>query len=61
MGFYDLNKTQRLETVNKISETIAVGIKKSQATNFLDCFSNEDTYIRKTAYLAFGRVYEKNF
>lgn len=58
MGFYDLDKLHRQEVVNKISQRITAAIKEDKPAAFLIHFSDEDTYIRKTAYLAVGRVYK---
>lgn len=57
MAFYDLSKQERaalVETIYKelLNELIT---KKEKKTHFY--FSDEDTYIRKSAYLSIGRVY----
>lgn len=60
MGFYDLNKEQRRELVAKINTNILEDIEKN-TDNFLTAyFSDEDTYIRKTAYLALGKIWKSN-
>lgn len=58
MGFYDLDKEQRLILVEKINRQVLSDIEKNSSKNILDHFSDEDTYIRKTAYLAIGRTYK---
>ncbi|OFY82328.1 MAG: hypothetical protein A3F72_03400 [Bacteroidetes bacterium RIFCSPLOWO2_12_FULL_35_15] len=58
MAFYDLNKQQRQALVEKINENILSDILKDKDDHILDYFSDEDTYIRKTAYLAIGRIYK---
>jgi hemerythrin len=56
--FYDLNKQERLEIVRKINEKILHEINAGKTKFILQHFSNEDTYIRKTAYLAIGKIYK---
>jgi hypothetical protein len=56
--FYDLNKPERLEIVRKINEQILIEINTGKTKFILDHFSDEDTYIRKTAYLAIGKIYK---
>ncbi|WP_276134942.1 HEAT repeat domain-containing protein [Polluticoccus soli] len=56
MAFYDLSKPQR-ELLCKEIETLLVNdLQSDSLTHFLHYFSDEDTYIRKTAYLAVGRI-----
>lgn len=67
MGFYDLPKEERSELVKKIHETIEKSINKIEITDqtkditipetILSYVSDEDTYIRKNAYLAMGKIY----
>ncbi len=60
MPFYDLNKQERNKLVEKINKEIFLEIKTSSLQNILHYFSDEDTYIRKTAYLAIGKIYKAN-
>lgn len=60
MAFYDLNKEQREILVAKINKNILSDIQKGADHHLLDHFSDEDTYIRKTAYLGTGRIYKTN-
>lgn len=60
MGFYDLNREQRLQLVDKINKDILVNIHKEKNGNIFNYFSDEDTYIRKTAYQAIGKTYKEN-
>ncbi len=60
MGFYDLHKEQRLQLVDKINKDIIVGIHKEKNASIIDYFSDEDTYIRKTAYQAVGKIWRGN-
>lgn len=57
MGFYDLNKEERQILVAKILSEIRHDLDNNRTENILKYFSDEDTYIRKTAYLAIGRIY----
>lgn len=66
MSFYDLSKDKRAELVEEIKATILSELKKSKlkASTTLSLtrnyFSDEDTYIRKSAYLSIGRIYLEN-
>src|SRR5690349_17991086 len=57
MSFYLLSKKQREEKVAKIKADIYGGIQKNQLNRLITYFSDEDTYIRKGAYLSIGRIY----
>lgn len=57
MAFYSLTKEQRVKLVAQIKSDIALGIQKKQLSNIITYFSDEDTYIRKSAYLAVGKIY----
>ena len=60
MGFYDLPKTER----NKLSASIASDIyndfNSDSCENIIKYASDNDTYIRKNAYLAIGKIYINN-
>lgn len=58
MAFYDLSKTERARVVETIHQNILKTLQLPQ-TVVPDFFSDEDTYIRKSAYLAIGRIYFK--
>lgn len=60
MGFYDLNKEQRLQLVGKINKEILTDIQTGKDRNIVAYSSDEDTYIRKTAYQAMGKIYQAN-
>ena len=60
MSFYDLSKDKRAELVEKIKATTLSEIKKSKLKKTVEYFSDEDTYIRKSAYLSIGRIYLEN-
>lgn len=56
MAFYDLSKTERARVVESIHRNILKTLQLPQ-TVIPEFFSDEDTYIRKSAYLAIGRIY----
>lgn len=58
MSFYDLSKEQRVKLVEEINSNILTELKNKKQTHILNYFSDEDTYIRKTAYLAIGKIYK---
>ncbi|MCK8479133.1 HEAT repeat domain-containing protein [Psychroserpens algicola] len=60
MGFYDLKKSERDELVKQINDVIASDLKHGQSQNSISYFSDEDTYIRKSAYLAIGKIFYKH-
>ncbi len=60
MPFYSLPKSERTQLVDKINWAINSDIEKGKHKNILTYFSDEDTYIRKTAYLAIGKIYIAN-
>lgn len=60
MSFYDLDKKERTELVVKITDSIFFDLKRNKNTSILEYFSDEDTYIRKSAYIAIGRIYKSN-
>lgn len=61
MGFYDLSKDERQELVHKIQNEIYVTVDKMRSDkipeNIYDYASDDDTYIRKIAYTAIGKIY----
>ncbi len=61
MGFYDLSKEERSKLTDKINEHILADISAKKRDNILVYFSDEDTYIRKVAYIALGRIYKNNY
>lgn len=60
MGFYDLLVKEREKLVKKIEEEIKNNLRDHSYQNITKYFSNEDTYIRKIAYLSVTRVYFSN-
>ena len=60
MGFYGLEKEQRNALVEKINREIAEDIKSGRKHYIQQYFADEDTYVRKAAYIAYGRIYLTN-
>ena len=60
MGFYDLPKEDRQKLVVKIGREILSNLEMRTSGFLHRYFSDEDTYIRKTAYLAIGKLYKSN-
>lgn len=58
MGFYDLNKEQRRLLAEKISNEILSDLCSDKDSHIMIYFSDNDTYIRKTAYIAIGKIYK---
>ncbi len=57
MAFYDLSKEERLVLVEKINQDIQNDLSSDITENIIKYFSDEDTYIRKTGYLAIGKIF----
>jgi HEAT repeat protein len=57
MAFYDLPKEERNKLVEQFNTEIISELKSGSTKVIISTFSDEDTYIRKTAYLAIGRIY----
>lgn len=57
MGFYDLDAAEREQVVRNIHGSLKSDLELGQQVHFLDYFSDPDTYIRKAAYQAVGRIY----
>lgn len=57
MPFYDLSRPERQKLVDEINTTLLSEIKSGKRKNALAYFSDEDTYIRKSAYLAIGKIW----
>lgn len=60
MSFYDLPKEKRAQLVEQIETHILIEIKNKKLKKTVEYFSDEDTYIRKSAYLSIGRIYFEN-
>lgn len=57
MGFYDLSKEERNQLVEKINKEITADLSQDKIEHIIKYFSDEDTYIRKTAYLVIGKLF----
>jgi hypothetical protein len=57
MAFYDLSKPDRELLVEKVNQDIENDLKQNETENILNYFSDDDTYIRKTGYLAIGKIF----
>ena len=57
MGFYDLPKAERDALVANMNERLLDDLRSGGDDYPLEYFADEDTYIRKTAYVAIGRIY----
>src|SRR5688500_2074193 len=60
MGFYDLKKNERIKLIEQLHENIYSDMRKNVLTATMDYFSDDDTYIRKSAYQAIGKIYNAN-
>ena len=57
MAFYDLSKQEREQLVTTISSDLLQEFEAGKLKKTISYFSDEDTYIRKSAYTATGRIY----
>jgi HEAT repeat protein len=57
MAFYDLPKEERAALVRQMEATTAKAVQTSRLQPLLDYAADEDTYIRKSAYQALGKIY----
>ncbi|MCH5715618.1 HEAT repeat domain-containing protein [Niabella hibiscisoli] len=57
MAFYDLSKDERAALSATIKKNLSNALSSSLVAGIIGYFSDEDTYIRKAAYLAIGRIY----
>jgi hypothetical protein len=60
MTFYSLSKNERAQLVQKMSGILLAETESGDTENTLRYFSDEDTYIRKSAYLCIGRIYQSH-
>ena len=58
MSFYDLSKEKRAELTAEMNGIINSEILEGANATILRYASDEDTYIRKVAYLAVGKIYK---
>ena len=57
MAFYDLSKEERTLFVAKINQDIESDLTQNKTEKITQYFSDDDTYIRKTGYLAIGKLF----
>src|SRR5690606_36690988 len=57
MAFYDLSKQERTSLVHTIQQKLLADLQHVVFKDTKIYFSNEDPYIRKSAYLSIGRIY----
>lgn len=57
MAFYDLDKEERTKVVSTIYDHLLSELKSGKTKFTVQYFSDEDTYIRKSAYLSIGKIY----
>ena len=57
MAFYDLSKEERNRLVEQINLEILTDLSIEEVGSLIKYFSDEDTYIRKTGYLAIGKIF----
>lgn len=60
MAFYDLQKDERAALYDAITHNIITALETGEYGSALRYFGDGDTYIRKCAYLALGRIYFVN-
>ncbi|MBN2088897.1 HEAT repeat domain-containing protein [candidate division KSB1 bacterium] len=60
MGFYDLSKDERNKLTAQIHADLLAEFLKNQNIFIKKYFSDEDTYIRKAAYISTGRIFKEN-
>jgi HEAT repeat protein len=60
LGFYDLPEKERKEIFSKMENEISKGFSKGETTKILEYAGNDDTYIRKNAYIIIGKLYQQN-
>jgi DNA polymerase III alpha subunit (gram-positive type) len=58
MSFYELHKSERDQLVAVIHDSIRDDLSNGKDNSIVKYFSDEDTYIRKAAYIAVGRIYK---
>lgn len=57
MAFYDLSVEERNKLVIEITKSIKTDLQNNSLKHILLYFSDIDTYIRKSAYQAIGKIY----
>ncbi|HEX7415499.1 MAG TPA: HEAT repeat domain-containing protein [Bacteroidia bacterium] len=57
MCFYELSKEERIKLVDEMNANILSELRTKKDNGIQAYFSDEDTYIRKTAYLTVGKLF----
>src|ERR1039458_10278964 len=57
MCFYELSKEERSKLVDEMNANILSELRTKKDNGIQAYFSDEDTYIRKTAYLTVGKLF----
>ena len=57
MAYYDLNKEERQQLSIQIQDEIEFSIVNENYDKSIGYFSDDDTYVRKAAYLGVGKIY----
>lgn len=57
MAFYDLDKASRAGLVSLIKQRLGADLEQGRTAYLQEYAADEDTYIRKSAYLSLGRIY----
>jgi hypothetical protein len=57
MGFYDLSREERQELVDEMEKSIKSDLEADKTEIIVKYAFDQDTYIRKNAYLILGRLY----
>lgn len=60
MAFYDLSKSERADRVRAIKGEIKDALLSDNLQKIHVFYANDDTYIRKSAYLVTGRLYSED-
>ena len=58
--YYNLPKPERAYLAEEIRQAVFADIKKNETAGIERYASDKDTYVRKNAYLALGRIYKEN-
>ena len=57
LGFYSLSKQERIQLVETIYHEILAEVQNNTLNKTIYYFADDDTYIRKSAYLCVGRIF----
>ena len=60
MAFYDLSKPERIDLVIQMHQVLESEYRSKKTLYLLQYFADEDTYIRKTAYIETGKIFNSN-